>query len=172
MVSIYCMGENWVSHLVLDINHFSFHFHLPRRTAKHYIFDDTTCYIGSQNLYDCDLAEWGVVLDSPAKVQELKESYWDLMWQASYRKEDCSVDQVIDNLKIDREAPNRVHLAWWRLKSKKGITPFHCGCCQTAEAVVTQEQQMQQKKQEKKQQKKQQPHEPPKKAEKPKNTNA
>jgi hypothetical protein len=31
--------------------------------AKHFIVDDVSTYIGSQNLYICDLAEWGVVVD-------------------------------------------------------------------------------------------------------------
>ena len=31
--------------------------------SKHFIVDDVATYIGSQNLYMCDLAEWGVVID-------------------------------------------------------------------------------------------------------------
>lgn len=34
--------------------------------SKHFIVDDKCCYIGSQNLYMCDLAEWGIVVDSGA----------------------------------------------------------------------------------------------------------
>ncbi len=70
-------------------------------TAKHYIIDDTTCYVGSQNLYDCDLAEWGVVIDDAYKVAEIRESYWDAMWSESFRLEDCPCDQIMDCLSVD-----------------------------------------------------------------------
>lgn len=30
--------------------------------SKHFIVDDKCTYIGSQNLYVCDLSEWGVVI--------------------------------------------------------------------------------------------------------------
>jgi hypothetical protein len=45
-------------------------------TAKHFIIDDICCYIGSQNLYKCDLAEWGVVIDDAARVQAIKGEFW------------------------------------------------------------------------------------------------
>ena len=46
------------------------------KTAKHFIIDDICCYIGSQNLYICDLAEWGVVIDDAPSVKKIKEEYW------------------------------------------------------------------------------------------------
>jgi hypothetical protein len=48
----------------------------PTTTAKYFMIDDICCYIGSQNLYKCDLAEWGVVIDDAARVQAIKEEFW------------------------------------------------------------------------------------------------
>ena len=39
--------------------------------SKHGIVDDTCCNIGNQNLYDCDLAELGVVIDDEAEVASI-----------------------------------------------------------------------------------------------------
>jgi phosphatidylserine/phosphatidylglycerophosphate/cardiolipin synthase-like enzyme len=74
--------------------------------AKHFIIDDMCCYIGSQNLYICDLAEWGVVIDDKEKVQELMAEYWEPMWAASYSPDDCNVQDVMDGLAIDRDGEN------------------------------------------------------------------
>lgn len=54
--------------------------------TKCFIVDDVACYIGSQNLYVCDLAEWGVVIDDQRTTQKLIEEYWSLIWQCSYFK--------------------------------------------------------------------------------------
>ncbi|KAL7434080.1 hypothetical protein ACHAXM_003909 [Skeletonema potamos] len=71
--------------------------------SKHFIVDDVSTYIGSQNLYMCDLAEWGVIIDSEAEVKKIKEEYFDPMWQDSYTGEDVDVQSVMDGLKIDRD---------------------------------------------------------------------
>lgn len=71
--------------------------------AKHFIVDDAACYIGSQNLYVCDLAEWGVVIDSAETTQKFMEEYWNPMWKYSYTGEDCDVQEVMDGLDIDRD---------------------------------------------------------------------
>ena len=71
--------------------------------AKHFIVDDVACYIGSQNLYVCDLAEWGVVIDNPEQTQKFMEEYWNPMWKHSYTGEDVDVDAVMDGLDIDRD---------------------------------------------------------------------
>jgi phosphatidylserine/phosphatidylglycerophosphate/cardiolipin synthase-like enzyme len=47
--------------------------------AKHFIVDDVCTYVGSQNLYICDLAEWGVVIDDEASTLRIKKEYWDPM---------------------------------------------------------------------------------------------
>lgn len=69
------------------------------------------CYIGSQNLYECDLAEWGVVIDNRETVESIRTQYWDQMWMVSYKPEDCDVQKVMDGLKIERKAPNKLKLA-------------------------------------------------------------
>lgn len=72
--------------------------------AKHFIVDDIACYIGSQNLYICDLAEWGVLIDDEAQTKQIMEEYWIPMWKHSYTKEDVDVQAVMDGLEIDRSA--------------------------------------------------------------------
>jgi phosphatidylserine/phosphatidylglycerophosphate/cardiolipin synthase-like enzyme len=71
--------------------------------AKHFIVDDICTYIGSQNLYICDLAEWGVVIDHADSVKKIMDEYWKPVWEASYTGEDCDVQQVMDGLDIDRD---------------------------------------------------------------------
>jgi phosphatidylserine/phosphatidylglycerophosphate/cardiolipin synthase-like enzyme len=71
--------------------------------AKHFIVDDICTYIGSQNLYMCDLAEWGVVIDHADSVKKMMDEYWNPIWEASYTGEDCDVQQVMDGLDIDRD---------------------------------------------------------------------
>ena len=81
--------------------------------------DDICCYIGSQNLYLCDLAEWGVVIDNEEKVQSIKAQYWDPMWEVSYKIDDCEVDKVMDGLKINREAANTLELTKLQVEQAK-----------------------------------------------------
>ena len=71
--------------------------------SKHFIVDDVSTYIGSQNLYMCDLAEWGVIVDSEAETKKIKEDYFDPMWKDSYTGEDVDVEKVMDGLNIDRD---------------------------------------------------------------------
>lgn len=71
--------------------------------SKHFIVDDVSTYIGSQNLYMCDLAEWGVVIDSEAEVKKIKADYFDPMWKDSFTGEDVDVQEVMDGLDIDRD---------------------------------------------------------------------
>ena len=66
--------------------------------------DDVCSYTGSQNLYICDLAEWGVIIDDASVTKQMIEHYWTPMWNASYAEgEDCDVQQVIDGLDINRD---------------------------------------------------------------------
>lgn len=81
--------------------------------------DDICCYIGSQNLYICDLAEWGVVIDSPSTVENIKAQYWDPMWKTCYTHDDCNVDQVMDGLVVDRDAPNKYEMTKMQLEQAK-----------------------------------------------------
>jgi phosphatidylserine/phosphatidylglycerophosphate/cardiolipin synthase-like enzyme len=78
--------------------------------AKHFIVDDIATYIGSQNLYICDLAEWGVVIDDAEQTKKFMEEYWNPLWKYSYTGEDVDVDAVMDGLVIDRNGadPNNL----------------------------------------------------------------
>jgi phosphatidylserine/phosphatidylglycerophosphate/cardiolipin synthase-like enzyme len=84
--------------------------------AKHFIIDDICTYIGSQNLYICDLAEWGVVIDHAGEVKKIMKDYWNPMWKASYTGTDCDVQKVMDGLDIDRNGEQTSyymsHEAW------------------------------------------------------------
>lgn len=72
--------------------------------AKHFIVDDVCTYIGSQNLYVCDLAEWGILIDSAEETRKMMEEYWHPMWSHSYTPgEDVDVQAVMDGLKINRD---------------------------------------------------------------------
>ena len=71
--------------------------------SKHFIVDDLATYIGSQNLYVCNLAEWGVVIDDINTTEQFMEQYWTPMWYYSYRGVDCDVHKVMDGLDIDRD---------------------------------------------------------------------
>ena len=71
--------------------------------SKFFIIDDVATYIGSQNLYDCDLAEWGVLVDHVNETTKMKSDYWTPMWEASFTGEDCDVETVMDGLDIERD---------------------------------------------------------------------
>lgn len=71
--------------------------------AKHFIIDDHATYVGSQNLYVCDLAEWGVVIDNEKHTRRIMNEYWKPLWKCSYTGEDVDVDAVMDGLDIDRD---------------------------------------------------------------------
>ncbi len=87
--------------------------------SKHFIVDDVCTYIGSQNLYTCDLAEWGVVIDSVETVKDIMEQYWDPMWKVSYTEDDCDVDKVMDGLGIDRAAATKEDMTEDELEQAK-----------------------------------------------------
>eukprot|EP00557_Chaetoceros_sp_GSL56_P008743 CAMPEP_0176497338 /NCGR_PEP_ID=MMETSP0200_2-20121128/11669_1 /TAXON_ID=947934 /ORGANISM="Chaetoceros sp., Strain GSL56" /LENGTH=555 /DNA_ID=CAMNT_0017895341 /DNA_START=94 /DNA_END=1761 /DNA_ORIENTATION=+ len=74
--------------------------------SKYFIIDDVASYVGSQNLYMCDLAEWGVLIDDEAETKKMIQDFWNPLWQASYTAEDCDVDEVMDGLDIDRDGEN------------------------------------------------------------------
>lgn len=76
--------------------------------SKHFIVDDTCCYIGSQNLYMCDLAEWGIIIDSEEEVKKIKDEYFTPMWENSFTGEDVDVEKVMDGLKIDRDGKSKM----------------------------------------------------------------
>jgi len=71
--------------------------------AKHFIVDDVCTYIGSQNLYVCDLAEWGVIVDNADQTRKFMDEYWNPIWASSFTGEDCNVEEVMNGLDIDRD---------------------------------------------------------------------
>ena len=90
--------------------------------SKHFIIDDVCCYIGSQNLYVCDLAEWGVVIDNAEAVRDIKEKYWDQLWEVSFVRDDCEVDKVMDGLGIDRTAQSsKLSMTKFELEQAKNL---------------------------------------------------
>jgi phosphatidylserine/phosphatidylglycerophosphate/cardiolipin synthase-like enzyme len=53
--------------------------------AKVVIVDDQAHYVGSQNLYDADLAEFGVIVDDQASTQRMLSEYWNHLEQFSVK---------------------------------------------------------------------------------------
>jgi len=78
--------------------------------AKHFIVDDVATYVGSQNMYVCDLAEWGVVIDDAEQTKKFMDTYWNPLWKHSYKGEDVDVDAVMDGLDIDRDGGDATDL--------------------------------------------------------------
>lgn len=39
--------------------------------AKRFVVDDICAYVGHQNVCECDLAKWGVVIDHEESVQRI-----------------------------------------------------------------------------------------------------
>ena len=52
--------------------------------SKCYIIDECAYYVGSQNLYVCDLAEWGVLVDDANATRQLLDEYWNPLWTCSW----------------------------------------------------------------------------------------
>ncbi|HAP75249.1 MAG TPA: hypothetical protein DCR14_04130 [Acidimicrobiaceae bacterium] len=52
--------------------------------AKCYIIDDQVAYVGSDNLYKCELAEFGMLIEDPAALQQLLTSYWGPLWNNAH----------------------------------------------------------------------------------------
>ena len=96
--------------------------------SKHFIVDDTCCYIGSQNLYMCDLAEWGVVIDSEPEVTKIKQDYFDKVWKNSFTGEDVDVQAVMDGLKINRDGEKKKMFGSHdEGAAQYGLMPHGCG---------------------------------------------
>eukprot|EP00429_Kryptoperidinium_foliaceum_P013634 CAMPEP_0176048494 /NCGR_PEP_ID=MMETSP0120_2-20121206/24090_1 /TAXON_ID=160619 /ORGANISM="Kryptoperidinium foliaceum, Strain CCMP 1326" /LENGTH=712 /DNA_ID=CAMNT_0017381913 /DNA_START=76 /DNA_END=2214 /DNA_ORIENTATION=- len=75
--------------------------------AKFFIVDDICYYIGSQNLYIANLAEWGIIIDSAVQTQKILEEYWNPMWAAAYEnvpeeERDCNIDEILGSLDVNR----------------------------------------------------------------------
>jgi len=75
--------------------------------AKFFIVDDVAYYVGSQNLYVCDLAEWGLIIDGADQTQKVLKEYWNKIWDAAYESvpeqcRDMDVTKVLEGLDLDR----------------------------------------------------------------------
>ena len=92
--------------------------------AKHFIIDDVASYVGSQNLYICDLAEWGVLIDDKTQVQKMMDEYWNPMWEQSYLGMDVDVQAVMDGLDIDRSAPKPYTLSDEEREKLEATNPY------------------------------------------------
>ncbi len=53
--------------------------------AKTFMVDDRVFYIGSQNQYECNLNEFGHIVESRIKAQEYIDAYWTPLWEQSSR---------------------------------------------------------------------------------------
>mmetsp|Transcript_24854 Transcript_24854/g.44715 ORF Transcript_24854/g.44715 Transcript_24854/m.44715 type:complete len:544 (+) Transcript_24854:63-1694(+) len=71
--------------------------------TKYFIVDDVCSYTGSQNMYVCDLAEWGVIIDDAEITEKMLGDYWNPLWEASFDASDCEVQDVMDGLEVDRD---------------------------------------------------------------------
>lgn len=49
---------------------------------KLYFVDERAFYLGSQNLYPNNLAEWGVIVDDKLTTMELQAEFWEPLWDA------------------------------------------------------------------------------------------
>ena len=79
--------------------------------SKFFIVDDVCTYIGSQNLYIFDLAEWGVMIDDKKKTAEFMASLWNPMWSCSYLDGcDCNPEKVMEILDVDRDPQDEISI--------------------------------------------------------------
>eukprot|EP00930_Biecheleria_cincta_P099343 TRINITY_DN9097_c0_g5_i1.p1 TRINITY_DN9097_c0_g5~~TRINITY_DN9097_c0_g5_i1.p1 ORF type:complete len:656 (-),score=71.90 TRINITY_DN9097_c0_g5_i1:273-2150(-) len=66
--------------------------------AKNVIVDDTAYIIGSQNLYVCNLAEWGIIVDNKEQCGKFLEEYWQPLWKVSFEAErDLSWKEAVNH---------------------------------------------------------------------------
>ena len=84
-------------------------------------------YIGSQNLYVCDLAEWGVVIDNADAVKKMMEEFWNPLWAVSYTGQDCDVQRVMDGLALDRDGKSATFSTAEERKQKRRSTAIQTG---------------------------------------------
>jgi len=72
--------------------------------VKLILVDDECYYLGSQNLYMCDLAEWGAIVVDRDETHRLCEDYWRPMWKQSWVQGkdwgDCNYSKVIKGCKV------------------------------------------------------------------------
>jgi phosphatidylserine/phosphatidylglycerophosphate/cardiolipin synthase-like enzyme len=60
--------------------------------AKSFIVDDSAFYIGSQNMYVCNLNEFGYIVEDATAAQAYLDNYWTHLWNSSKSTLTTSVD--------------------------------------------------------------------------------
>ena len=66
--------------------------------AKTFMVDDQVFYIGSQNQYRCNLAEFGYVVEDQAAVTTYINNYWNKLWVQSKRTLSNGFDGSLDDV--------------------------------------------------------------------------
>ncbi|MBV6829922.1 phospholipase D-like domain-containing protein [Xanthomonas euvesicatoria] len=66
--------------------------------AKTFMVDDAVFYIGSQNLYVCNLNEFGFMVEDAVAATAYKENYWTPLWNFSSATLDKGYDADVDTL--------------------------------------------------------------------------
>ena len=102
-------GNTWADDLTIAMH------------SKHFIIDDICTYVGSQNLYICDLAEWGVFIDDADETKKIMEKYWNPMWKYSFTGEDCKVQDVLDGQNVNRDNDDSTQTA--EVAANTGVKP-------------------------------------------------
>jgi len=79
--------------------------------SKFFIVDDVCTYVGSQNLYEFDLAEWGVAIDDKRQTEDFMTTLWNPMWSCSYLDgSDCNPEKVMEILDVDRDPRDEISI--------------------------------------------------------------
>lgn len=64
--------------------------------AKTFMVDDRLFYIGSQNQYRCNLAEFGYVVEDVTVARSYIDNYWTKLWEQSKRTLDSTYDGSLE----------------------------------------------------------------------------
>merc|ERR1711957_1030466 len=51
--------------------------------TKFWLVDKTSFFVGSQNLYPNNLAEWGLIVDDASTAEAASKAFWEPLWNAS-----------------------------------------------------------------------------------------
>ena len=84
-----------------------------------------------ENLYVCDLAEWGVVIDDEGTTKQIMDEYWNKMWEFSFTGEDVDVQAVMDGLDIDRSGADASDLDDETKEMMKKAELANAGCAKS-----------------------------------------
>eukprot|EP00929_Paragymnodinium_shiwhaense_P032686 TRINITY_DN18088_c0_g1_i5.p1 TRINITY_DN18088_c0_g1~~TRINITY_DN18088_c0_g1_i5.p1 ORF type:complete len:734 (+),score=131.67 TRINITY_DN18088_c0_g1_i5:104-2305(+) len=71
--------------------------------SKLFMVDDRCYYIGSQNLYVANLAEWGIIVDDQYQARTVLDTYWDPMWRECEWC-CCGIDEIRQEVTRKRQA--------------------------------------------------------------------